>query len=125
MTKREAFEKIKADYANDQEMVDFAESELAALDKRAAQAKAYKAKKAAASDELKAKIAATLTGEFQNAETITEAIADGDESITKAKVTARLGQLVKAEEAVKKTIKVDGRRVMGYAIAGTPVEDAE
>ena len=75
MTKREAFEKIKADYANDQEMVDFAESELAALDKRAAQAKAYKAKKAAASDELKAKIAATLTGEFQDAETITEAIA--------------------------------------------------
>lgn len=125
MTKREAFEKIKADYANDQEMVDFAERELAALDKRAAQAKAYKAKKAAASDELKAKIAATLTGEFQDAETITEAIADGDESITKAKVTARLGQLVKAEEAVKKTIKVDGRRVMGYAVAGTPVDDAE
>ena len=123
MTKREAFEKIKADYANDQEMVDFAESELAALDKRAAQAKAYKAKKAAASDELKAKIAATLTGEFQDAETITEAIANGDESITKAKV--RLGQLVKAEEAVKKTIKVDGRRVMGYAVAGTPVDDVE
>lgn len=123
MTQREAFEKIKTVMADDAEIVTFCDEKIAGLDKRAEQAKAYKAKKAAASDELREKIAGVLTSEFQPAEDITAQVADGDEEVTKAKVTARLGQLVKAERAVKKDIKVDGRRIKGYAVAGTPIDE--
>ena len=95
------------------------------LDRRLEKAKEYKAKKSAASDELKTKIAAALTNSFTPADVITELVANGDEEVTKAKVTARLGQLVRAGEAEKITIKVDKRRVVAYALPGTTIEPEE
>jgi redox-sensing transcriptional repressor len=48
------------------------------------------------------------------AEEILEKI-DG-EGVTKQKVVARLGQLVKAEKAHKEQIKVEGRKIMAYRL---------
>lgn len=127
MTKREVFEALKAIPEN-AEFVEFLDAQIAQLDARAEKAKERKAKKAAESDALKQKIAEALTEDLQTADEITEKVADGDEEITKAKVVARLSQLVKSAVADKTQVKVDGRRIMAYAIAGSIAaedEDAE
>lgn len=127
ITKRERFEDLKnvAAAAGREDLVQFIDDQIAMLDRRLEKAKEYKARKSAVSDELKIKIAAALTNSFTTADTITELVADGDEEVTKAKVTARLGQLVRAGEAEKITIKVDKRRVVAYALPGSPVEADE
>lgn len=127
ITKRERFEDLKtvAAAAGREDLVEFIDEQIAMLDRRLEKAKEYKAKKSAASDELKTKIAAALTHSFTPADVITEQVADGDEEVTKAKVTARLGQLVRAGEAEKITIKVDKRRVVAYALPGTVVDTEE
>lgn len=84
-------------------------------------AKERAAEKKADGDELRAKIEALLTDEFQTGDEITAALNDPE--ITKAKVTARLTQLVKAEKAFKTTIKVDNRKIVAYS--NTPAETAE
>lgn len=125
ITKRERFEELKtvAAGAGREDLVEFLDGQIAMLDRRLEKAKEYKAKKTAVSDELKTKIAAALTNSFMPADTITAIVAEGDEDVTKAKVTARLGQLVRAGEAEKITIKVDKRRVVAYALPGTAVEE--
>ena len=85
------------------------------------QAKERAAEKKADGDELRAKIEALLTEEFQTGDEITAALNDPE--ITKAKVTARLTQLVKAEKAFKTTIKVDNRKIVAYS--NTPAETEE
>jgi len=127
ITKRERFEDLKvvAAGAGREDLVEFIDEQIAMLDRRLEKAKEYKARKSAASDELKTKIAAVLTHSFTPADVITEQVADGDEEVTKAKVTARLGQLVRAGEAEKITIKVDKRRVVAYALPGTTIEAEE
>jgi len=127
ITKRERFEDLKnvAAAAGREDLVQFIDDQIAMLDRRLEKAKEYKARKSAVSDELKTKIAAALTNSFTTADTITELVADGNEEVTKAKVTARLGQLVRAGEAEKITIKVDKRRVVAYALPGSPVESDE
>lgn len=127
ITKRERFEDLKnvAAAAGREDLVQFIDDQIAMLDRRLEKAKEYKARKSAVSDELKTKIAAVLTNSFTTADVITGLVADGDEEVTKAKVTARLGQLVRAGEAEKITIKVDKRRVVAYALPGSPVEADE
>lgn len=127
ITKRERFEDLKvvAAGAGREDLVEFIDEQIAMLDRRLEKAKEYKARKSAASDELKTKIAAALTNSFTPADVITELVADGDEEVTKAKVTARLGQLVRAGEAEKITIKIDKRRVVAYALPGTTIEAEE
>lgn len=127
VTKRERFEDLKvvAAAAGREDLVEFIDEQIAMLDRRLEKAKEYKAKKNAAPDELKVKIAAALTNSFMPADAITEIVAEGNEEITKAKVTARLGQLVRAGEAEKITIKVDKRRVVAYALPGTAIPEEE
>lgn len=79
------------------------------------------AEKKADGDELRAKIEALLTEDFQTGDEITAALNDPE--ITKAKVTARLTQLVKAGKAFKTTVKVDNRKIMAYS--NTPAEETE
>lgn len=80
------------------------------------------AEKKADGDELRAKIEALLTEDFQTGDEITAALNDPE--ITKAKVTARLTQLVKANKAFKATVKTeDGRKIMAYS--NTPAEETE
>ena len=75
-------------------------------------------------DELREVVLSVLTDEFQSIDAITAQIEGED--VTKAKVTARLTQLVTAEKAVKDTIKgEDGRKTVHYKLAGVTAEDAD
>ena len=134
VSKREMFEEIKAlvgnieGYDKADEVIAFVDKEIEAIDKKNEKARERNAKKKEASDELRAEIKALLTDEFQTGEEITAKIQETHEDVSKAKVTARLSQLVRSEDAVKTTVKVDKRRIMAYAVAGTEVpvnEDAE
>ena len=86
------------------------------IENKAEKAKARAAEKRAAGDELRGVIKSVLTDEFQTADAITSQI-DG-EDVTRAKVIARLGQLVKNGEAEKTDVKTDDNRtVKAYRIA--------
>lgn len=100
---------------------DYITKTIAQLEAKNEKAKERAAEKKADGDELRAKIEALLTDEFQTGDEITAALNDPE--ITKAKVTARLTQLVKAEKAFKTTIKVDNRKIVAYS--NTPAETAE
>ena len=96
------------------EMVEFIEKEIAALVNKREKAKERAAQKKTEGDELREVVYAVLTQELQTAEEILEKI-DG-EDVTKQKVVARLGQLVKAEKAHKEQVKVEGRKIMAYRL---------
>ena len=90
------------------------ETAVAQLDAKAGKAKAKAAEKKAEGDALRAEIAGVLTDEFQTADEITAQVET--EGVTKAKVVARLTQLVDAEVAVKEQVKVGDRKLMAYKI---------
>lgn len=92
------------------------------IDKKNEAAKARNAKKKAEGDALRTAIANVLTNEFQTIAQIADQL--DVEDATPAKISARLTQLVKAQEAHKTDVKVDGRKVKGYAVGPAPV-DAE
>jgi hypothetical protein len=104
------------------DVIDYVDTTIEQLDNKAARAKDRAAKAKAAGDELRAKVAAVLTDEFQ---TIADIAAQVDvEDITPAKVTARLTQLVKLGEAHKTKLKTDdGRKINGYAAGPAPDTD--
>ena len=52
-------------------------------------------------------------------------VALDNEDVTRNKVTARLGKLVKAGRIAKETVKVDGNKRMAYRLADAINEDAE
>ena len=120
MTKAMRFEQIKAvieasDAEQKDEMLEFIDAQMAALAAKAAMAKERAAARKAEGDELRAVVKACLTDEFQPIDDIVAKIEGED--VTKAKVTARLTQLVKTEEAVKEQIKVGDRKIMCYKLA--------
>ena len=82
---------------------------------KAAKAKERAAAKKAEGDELRAEVQAILTDEFQSAQAITDAI--GKEDVTKAKVIARLKQLVDTGVAVKEEVKIDDKKCMAYRLS--------
>ena len=119
MTKAMWFEEIKAvveasGAEHAAEMVEFIDAEMARLAAKAEKAKERAAAKKVEGDELREVVRAVLTDEFQAIDAIVAQI-DG-EDVTKAKVTARLTQLVKAEMAEKDQIKVGDRKVMAYRL---------
>lgn len=119
MTKAMWFEEIKAvveasGAEQAAEMVEFIDAEMARLAAKAEKAKERAAAKKVEGDELREVVKAVLTDEFQAIDAIVAQI-DG-EDVTKAKVTARLTQLVKAEMAEKDQIKVGDRKVMAYRL---------
>ena len=100
-----------------QDILDYAERTANQIDAKAAKAAETAAKKRAEGDELRAAVQAVLTDDYQITVDILEKIADEFPEATKAKVTARLTQLVKAGIAEKEQVKLeDGRKVMGYRI---------
>lgn len=121
MTKKDYFEEIKGlveetEVENKNELIYFLESQIESIDNKAAKAKERAAAKKAEGDELRETVKSVLTNEFQTAEEITAAI--GDEEITKAKVIARLTQLVNLGEAVKEATKTeDNKSKMTYKLA--------
>ena len=126
--RRDYFEEIKAIVAEDEELVAFVDGEIAKIDNRAAKEKEKRAEKRAQGDELQAAVKAYIQ-DADGAVTAQE-IADEieGEDVTKAKVTYRATQLVKAGEIFKVTVKTeDGRKAVAYT-AEAPAEaeaDAE
>ena len=123
--RRDYFEEIKAIVAEDEDLVAFVDGEIAKIDNRAAKEKVKRAEKRAQGDELQAAVKAFIQ-DHEGAVTA-QVIADeiGGEDVTKAKVTYRATQLVKAGEIFKVTVKTeDGRKAVAYT-AEAPAEDAE
>lgn len=116
MTKVEILGMIKEACEDNEVIVEFCDKEIAALGAKAEKAKARAAAKKAEGDELRAIVASVLTTEPMIAEDVLAAIT-GVEDLTKAKVIARLTQLVKAGDAVKTEVIVDGKKRMAYSLA--------
>lgn len=121
MTKTKWFEEIKevvvmaAECEHQEEMIEFINKQIELLEAKAEKAKERAAKTKAEGDALRDAVEALLTGEFQSADEITAQLEGED--ITKAKVVARLTQLVRAEIADKEQMKdSSGRKVMFYKL---------
>lgn len=120
MTKAMWFEEIKAiveasEAERKDEMVVFLEAQKAQLAAKAEKARERAATKKVEGDELREVVKSVLTDEFQTIDAIVAQIEGED--VTKAKVTARLTQLVKAEVAVKEAVAVEKRKMMAYKLA--------
>ena len=129
ITKREMFEALVeaakgAEFKfTAEELISFAENEIALLDKKAVKAKERAATKRAEGDELTDAVRAVMSTE--NFEPIAEIAARIEgEDVTVAKVTYRLTQLVKNGEAEKTELTIPGaegqkaRKVQGYKLIG-------
>lgn len=119
MTKAMWFEAIKAiveasDAEQKEEMMEFIDKQVELLASKAEKAKERAAAKKVEGDELREVVKAVLTDELQAIDDIVAQVEGAD--VTKAKVTARLTQLVKAELAEKEQMKVGDRKVMGYKL---------
>lgn len=120
MTKAMWFEEIKAiveasEAEHKDEMVEFLDAQMAQLAAKAEKAKERAAARKVEGDELREVVKSVLTDEFQTIDAIVAQIEGED--VTKAKVTARLTQLVKAEVAVKEAVAVEKRKMMAYKLA--------
>lgn len=131
ITKREMYEAIKTGCTtgewtvSDVEIAEFCDNEIALLDKKAIKAKERAAEKRAAGDELTDAVRAALTDEFAVIADIAAKVAETyGEDATVAKVTYRLGQLVKNGEAENTDVKVAGgegqktRTIKAYKLIG-------
>ena len=120
ITKAEKLQMIKAIVeASESEdkvmLVETIDTILAQDANKAAKAKERAAAKRAEGDALRATVQSVLTDEFQSAQAITDAI--DDEEVTKAKVIARLKQLVDTGIAVKEEVKIGEKKQMAYRLA--------
>ena len=127
VTKKDWYAQIRAVVkASDNEqkvgILGFIDHEVELLEAKAAKAAERAASKKADGDELRNAVQAVLTDELQTIDAITAQIEGED--ITKAKVTARLTQLVKAGVATKDMVKTeDGRKVTAYKLRSGDVEE--
>lgn len=121
ITKRDNYEALreiveKSNVENAEMLVEFIDKQIEMIDNKSAKAKEKAAEKRAEGDELRAVIKSVLTNEYQTVDAITAQIEGED--ITKAKVVARLTQLVNNGEAVKEQGKSeDNKKVMTYKLA--------
>lgn len=109
ITEREMYTMISELLEGNGDVVAFCEKKIAALDKKAENAKVKAAEKKAAGDELRTRVEEVLTDEWQ---TIAEVVAAlDDEEVTASKVTYRLNALVDLGVAVKDETKIpsDGK----------------
>lgn len=129
ITKKDWYAQIRAVVeASDNEQKDgilaFIDHEVELLEAKAVKAAERAASKKADGDELRNAVQAVLTDELQTIDAITAQI-DG-EDVTKAKVTARLTQLVKTGVAAKDMVKTeDGRKVAAYKLGSGDVDEDE
>lgn len=121
ITKKAYFEMLKdivtaTDTADKDNLLAFIDTNIAQLDAKAAKAKEKAAEKKVEGDELREKIAACLTTELKDIATILDEV--GDEELTRAKVTARLAQLINLGTATKEVTKTaDGKKATVYKLA--------
>lgn len=100
------------------------EKSLASLENKAVKARERAQAKKIEGDELRDKIESVLDDDFK---TIADIIAAVDvEDLTPAKVSSRVGQLVKLGRVEKEQVKVDdNRKVMAYKIATSTDVDVD
>ena len=101
------------DWERKDEAIEFIEKQIDQLKAKAEKAKSRAEEKKIEGDELREAVANALTNEPQTIDAITTIVAESFD-VTKAKVTARLTQLVKLGEATKEQVKIDGRKIMVY-----------
>ena len=101
------------DWERKDEAIEFIEKQIDQLKAKAEKAKSRAEEKKIEGDELREAVANALTNEPQTIDAITTIVAEIFD-VTKAKVTARLTQLVKLGEATKEQVKIDGRKIMVY-----------
>ena len=127
VTKKDWYTQIRAvveasDNEQKEGILGFIDHEVELLEAKAAKAAERAASKKADGDELRNAVQAVLTDELQTIDAITAQIEGED--ITKAKVTARLTQLVKAGIATKDMVKTeDSRKVTAYKLGSGDVEE--
>ena len=121
MTKKDYYEMLKTtvegiEVENKEDLLTFIDRELELIENKSVKAKERAAEKRAEGDELRAAVKSILTTENQTIDEIFGQIEGED--LTKAKIVARLTQLVKTGEAKKEEVKSeDGKRIMVYALA--------
>lgn len=121
LTKKDYYNLIKGIIENTEVegkdgLMEFIDKQVAQIEAKAEKAKERAAEKKTVGDELREIVKGALTNEYQTANDITEKI--DDEEVTKAKVVARLTQLVKAGEVEKADAKTeDNKNVKVYKLA--------
>jgi hypothetical protein len=130
MTKAEYFAEIKnivianvEDQAQRDEYVEFIDKQIEVLANRKEAAAKRAEKKRAESDALTDKIYGFITDEPISIDEILEAI--DDEEVTRNKVTARLGKLVREGKVAKTSVKVEGNKRMVYSLATEDADEVE
>ena len=103
------------DQAQRDELVEFIDKQIETLEKRKVAAAERAEKKKAESDAMTDAILAQIGNELITVDEIVVAL--DSEEVTRNKVTARLGKLVKAGTIVKEAVKVDGNKRMAYRLA--------
>ena len=103
------------DQAQQDELVEFIDKQIETLEKRKVAAAERAEKKKADSDAMTDAILAQIGEELITVDEIVVAL--DSEDVTRNKVTARLGKLVKAGTIVKEYVKVDGNKRMAYRLA--------
>ena len=101
-------------------VLEFIDKQVAQLDAKAAKAKEKAGEKKAEGDSLRSEVFACVTNEWQTGDQITAALDNGE--VTKAKVTARLTQLVKSNQVEKDLQKVGERKLTVYRLASIDAE---
>lgn len=126
MTKVEYFAMVReivAGVEGTEDLVQFIDHEVELIQAKAGKAKARAAQKKSEGDALREAVYAVIT---EDAQTIDDIVAQIEgEEITKAKVTARLTQLVNAGLVTKEAAKVDTRKVMTYKLVVAGEDIAE
>lgn len=115
LTKKDYFAEIKNVLveAGENDLADVIAHEIELLENKAVKNKERAAARKVAGDELRDTISNILIDDLQTVDEIVEQIEGED--ITKAKIVARLTQLVNLNEAVKEQVKTeDGKKVMAY-----------
>ncbi len=101
------------DEARRNELVEFIDKQVEALEKRKVAAAARAEKKKAESDALTEEIFERIGDELITVDEIVVTF-DEEEEVSRARVTARLGKLVNAGRIEKEAVKVDGKKRMAY-----------
>ena len=120
LTKKDYYGMLKeivltSDVDNKEELEAFIDRQVEIIDNKAEKAKERAAEKKAEGDELRAAIKSVLTEDYQSADDILAQL-EGDD-LSKAKIIARLTQLVNNGDAEKAQAKTeDGKKFMTYRL---------
>ena len=103
------------------DLIAFIDKQVETLEKRKASAAERAERKKAESDAMTDAILAQIGDELITVDEIVLAL--DSEDVTRNKVTARLGKLVKAGLVTKEMVKVEGNKRMAYRLAEDAVEE--